>query len=114
MATEPTKNPDQELEEFASGSAMGFIKFDEANEPIEGIYLGYAMEDDNFNPGLKKVVYNIEINQEKKSLSSGSKRLARALLDAKPVVGNFIKVTRILGATQYDTTYTVETSDLPF
>ena len=102
------------LEDYAKGGSSQFVKFDEANTPIEGMYLGYELEDDSFNPGEKKVVYNIEINQEKKSLSSGSKRLARAVLGAKPEVGHFIKITKIPGATQYDTTFDVQTSDLPF
>ena len=103
-----------ELEEFARGGVGQYIKFDESNTPIEGIYLGYELEDDNFNPGEKKVVYNIEIGQEKKSLSSASKRLARAVLSAKPEIGNFIRITKIPGETVYDTLYQAETSDIPF
>lgn len=103
-----------ELAEYAKGGIGQYIKFDESNVPIEGIYLGYELEDDNFTPGEKKIVYNIEVSQEKKSLSSGSKRLARAVLAAKPELGNFIRITRVPGATQYDTTFEVVTSDIPF
>lgn len=100
------------LETFARSGTGQYIKFDETGEPIEGIYLGYEMEDDHFNPGQKRIVYELEINNEKKALASGAKRLARAMLAAKPEVGNFIRITRL--GEGFETNYTVETSEIPF
>jgi hypothetical protein len=101
-----------ELEDFAKSGTAGYIKFDESGEPIEGVYLGFELEDDNFNPGEKRPVYNIEIDHDKKALGSSSKRLARAMLAARPKVGDFIRITRT--GDGYDTNYAVETSDIPF
>lgn len=107
------ENFDQ-LVEFAKGGGGQFIKFDDSMTSIEGLYLGYNLEDDSFNPGEKKAVYHFEINQDKKSLSSSSKRLARAIVAARPTPGCFIKVTRIPGSSQYDTKFEVQVSDTPF
>lgn len=117
MATTTTAtteaNPLANLEEFAKGKSTTFIKFDDFDgEPIEAIYLGYAVEDDNFNPGEKKIVYELEINNERKALGSSSKRLARAMLAANVEAGNFVRITRM--GEGFETNYTVETSDIPF
>ena len=68
-----------------------FIKFSDVN-PIEGTYLGYNIEDDQFNPGTKKLVVAMSIDGKEKRFSSKSTRLARALLDIE--VGQKISVER--------------------
>lgn len=100
------------LQDFAAGGFNSQYLKVEAGVPIEGIYLGYTMEDDRFNPGKKRVVYEIEVNQQKKFLGSGSKRLAQAMLAADPTVGEFVRITR-KGA-GFETDYLVETQDIPF
>ncbi len=99
------------LETFARSGTSQYIKFDEMN-PVEGIYTGFSLEPDVFNPGEQRVIYDLEINNERKTIASSSKRLARAVLAAKPEAGNFIRITRT--GEGFDTNYTVETSDLPF
>lgn len=100
------------LQDFAGGGGNSQYLKMEVNVPIEGIYLGYTMEDDRFNPGKKRVVYELEVNQQKKFLGSGSKRLAQAMLAANPNVGEFVRITRI--GIGFDTNYKVETQDIPF
>lgn len=102
----------EELEKFSQGGGSQYIRFSAETPTFEGVYLGYEFEDDTFNPGEKKVVYHIEIDRERKMLSTGSKRLARAIIAAKPVVGEFIRVTRV--GESFETDYKVETSELPF
>lgn len=109
--TEPQGFAD--LEEFAKDKGSQYVKFgDTEDNVIEGMYLGYELEDDTFNPGQKRVVYLLEVDQMKKSLSSSSKRLAQAMLAAKPDAGNFIRITKT--GEEYTTDYTVEVSELPF
>lgn len=112
--TAPTSVNDP-IKQFLGNTGV-FINFGQGDEnhPIEGIYVGCNIEDDPFNPGRQRMVYEIEIADETKSLVSGSKRLAQQMLDVNPEPGVFIKITRILGATQYDTTFKVETSPTPF
>ena len=106
----------EDLQNYAEGSGSPYLTFDPSGVPIEGLYLGYEWETDPFGKeaGAKRPVYYIEINQEKKMLGSSSRPLAKAMIKAKPEVGNFIKITKIQGETQYDVTYEIETSDIPF
>ena len=106
-----TTTTSNDLQGFASGGDSQYIKM-ETGIPVEGLYLGYTMEDDKFNPGDKRIVYQLEIGQLKKFLGSGSKRLARAILAANPAVGEFIRITRV--GVGFDTNYKVETQDIPF
>lgn len=113
MTEETKKKEFDALSGFATGGGQ-YIKFDDSNEPIEGLYVGYFIEDDPFNPGRQRVNYQIEIDQQERILASGSKRLAKEIAEKQPTPGSFIKITRVPGETQYDTTFTVETSDIPF
>lgn len=101
----------KQLQDFLGDA--DFVSFDESNEPITGVYIGFEFVEDNFNPGKQKVNYLLEIENEQKALSSASKRLARAFIGAKPAIGNFIKITRT--GEGFDTQYKVEVSeDIPF
>ena len=106
------QNANEALKDFAAGGASQYIKFDEYENVVEGIYIGYSIEDDNFNPGQQKVVYELEMANERKIISSGSKRLARAVLKSEPKEGQFIRITRT--GEGFDTNYEVTTSDIPF
>jgi hypothetical protein len=114
MADEKKNSINDPLKEFLNSG--GSANFGEENNPIEGIYVGCTMEDDSFNPGRQRMVYDIEIEGENKQLTSGSKRLAKEMLSVDPIPGDFIRITRILGATPYDTTFKVEKSPegIPF
>lgn len=107
-----TTTQGEALEAFANGSNSPYLRFDADGTPIIGVWLGYEWEEDNFNPGQKRPVYLIEVNQEKKMLSSSSRRLAQAVLKANPKTGDFIKVTRV--GEGFDTNYEVEISEIPF
>ncbi len=102
------------LEDFIGSGSGAFLKFDESGEPIEGIYKGCEMEDDPFKPGEPRMVYSLEVDGQPRTLASGSKRLAKALLKKNPKVGDYIKITR--SGSGFDTDYEVEVSKdgMPF
>lgn len=99
------------LKNFVGSATSKYLKFDETNT-IEGVYLGCRMEDDPFNPGQVRMVYEFEIDQQPKVLNSGSNRLAKAFLKADPKLGQFIRVIRV--GEGFNTNYKVDVSDLPF
>lgn len=108
--TKPAPSVNDPIKEFlGSGGNLSFGQAED-NHPVEGVYLGCRVEDDPFTPGKFRMIYDLEVNGEPKELTSGSKRLAKEVLAKNPNPGDFIRITRILGATQYDTTFTVETS----
>ena len=102
------------LKEFVDDNP--YLKLNDDNNLIEGIYMGVVADVIQSREGDERPVmrYSIEVKQKVKELSSSSKRLAEAMLKAKPRVGEFIRITRIPGESQYDTQFTVETSDIPF
>ncbi len=113
--TAPQSSVNDPIKEFL-GNTGGFLSFGQGddNHPVEGVYVGCNIEDDPFNPGRQRISYDIEVDGETKSLVSGSKRLATAMLEANPEPGILLRITKILGTTQYDTTFTVETNPTPF
>lgn len=65
------------------------LKFEDG-DVIEGIYKGYTVVPDNFNPGKEKVRYEIEIEGKVKYWSSGSGAIAMQFDSAK--VGQMVSI----------------------
>lgn len=83
----------EEIDEFLGPSQ--FLKFTPENDfTIEGIFRGLKVEDDQFNPGQKRLVIDIEVDGEIRKLGTGSKRLAKKLLSAKVTPGTHFKILR--------------------
>jgi hypothetical protein len=110
--TKQTTSVNDPIKDFLGSG--GFLKFTDEQPTIEGIYLGCNIEDDPFNPGQQRMIYDIEIDGERKTLTSSSKRLATGVLQANPNAGAFIKITRI--GEGFDTQYKVEINQdgMPF
>lgn len=94
-----------DLTNFAEGD---YLNFKARGNVIEGIYQGYTIEEDTFNPGQKRPIYAIEVEGKQKKLGSSSKRLANAFLDVNPEKGDFIRITRT--GERFNTQFSVEKS----
>src|SRR5215469_17326153 len=91
-----------------------FLKESRKNSPliqfpdtgvIEGVYYGGKVEDDPFDPQVKRVVYTLGIEGKKKMLISKSVRLANQMRRVAPDVGDSIRIKR--EGERFETTYTV-------
>ena len=89
-----------------------WLKFTEDNDfTLIGIYRGAVTEDDPFNPGEKRLVFDFEIDKEIKKLGSGSRKLAKKFIAAKVKAGDTVRIVRY--GEGFDTNYDVKVVETP-